>query len=83
VTGVSSSAYYASRSRGEGPSDALIAEAHVANRIFDIWRRSRGRYGAPRATAALLKAGVKANEKRVARMMAELGCAGRPAWGRR
>jgi len=77
VTGVSSSAYYAWRSRDGGPSDALIAEAYLANRIVDIWRRSRGRYGAPRVTAALLKAGVKVNEKRVARMMAELGIAGK------
>jgi transposase InsO family protein len=77
VTGVSSSAYYAWRARGEGPSDSLLDEAVVANRIFDIWRRSRGRYGAPRVTAALLKAGVKVNEKRVARLMAELGIAGK------
>jgi len=77
VAGVSSSAYYAWRSRGEGPSEALVDEAHLANRIFDVWCRSRGRYGAPRVTAALLKAGVKVNEKKVARLMAELGIAGK------
>jgi transposase InsO family protein len=77
VAQVSSSAYYAWRARGEGPSEALIDEAHLANRIFDIWRRSRSRYGAPRITAALVKAGVKLNEKRVARLMAELGIAGK------
>lgn len=77
VTRVSSSAYYAWRSRGEGPSEALIDEAVLADRIFDIWRRSRGRYGAPRVTAALLKAGVRVNEKRVARLMGELGIAGK------
>jgi transposase InsO family protein len=77
VTRVSSSAYYAWRSRGEGPSVGLIAEAYLANRIFEVWRRSRGRYGAPRVTAALLKAGVTVNEKRVARLMAELGVAGK------
>jgi len=77
ATAVSSSAYYAWRSRGEGPSEALVEEAVLANRIFDSWRRSRGRYGAPRVTAALLKAGVKVNEKRVARLMAELGIAGK------
>jgi putative transposase len=77
VAKVSTSAYYAWRSRGEGPSEALIEEALLADRIFDIWRRSRGRYGAPRVTAALLKAGVKVNEKRVARLMAELGIAGK------
>jgi transposase InsO family protein len=77
VTKVSRSAYYAWRSRGDGPSEGLIDEAILANRIFDIWRRSRRRYGAPRVTAALLKAGVKTNEKRVARLMAELGIAGK------
>ena len=77
VAKVSPSAYYAWRSRPEGPSEALLEEAGLADRIFDIWRRSRGRYGAPRVTAALLKAGVKANEKRVARLMAELGIAGK------
>jgi len=76
VVAVSSSACYAWRSRGEGPSEKLIDEAHLANRIFDVWCRSRGRYGAPRVSAALLKAGVKVNEKRVARLMAELGKCG-------
>jgi len=77
VAGVSASAYYMWRSRGGGPSEGLVDEAVLANRIFDIWRRSRGRYGAPRVTAALLKAGVKVNEKRVARLMVGLGIAGK------
>lgn len=77
VTKVSRSAYYEWRSRGHGPCDALIDEAHLANRIFDIWRRSRRRYGAPRVTAALVKAGVGINEKRVARLMGEMGIAGK------
>ena len=77
VTGVSTSAYYAWRARGEGPSEALVDEAVMANRVFDVWRGSRGRYGAPRVTAALLKAGVAVGEKRVARLMVELGVAGK------
>lgn len=77
VAGVSSSAYYAWRARGEGPSNALVEEAILADRIFDLWRRSRRRYGAPRITAALVKAGVKVNEKRVCRLMAELGISGK------
>lgn len=72
VAGVSSSAYYAWRARGEGPSDALIDEAILADRIFDLWRCSRRRYGAPRITKALVKTGVQVNEKRVARLMADV-----------
>jgi transposase InsO family protein len=75
--GVSRSAYYAWRQRAQGPSEATVAEAWLANRIYDIWAASRGRYGAPRVTAALLRAGVGVNEKRVARLMAELGIAGK------
>ena len=75
VTKVSPSAYYAWRSRSEQASAALVQEAALANQIFDIWQHSRHRYGAPRVTAALLKAGAVTNEKRVARLMAELGIA--------
>ncbi len=77
ATGVSRSAFYEWRKRAEGPSEALVDEAYLANRVYDIWKRSRGRYGAPRVTAALRKAEVVANEKRVARLMGELGIAGR------
>jgi putative transposase len=77
VCGVSRSAYYAWLSRGHGPDDAAVEEAQLANRIYDIWRASRRRYGAPRITAALWKQGVVVNEKRVARLMAELGVAGK------
>ncbi len=78
VCGVARSAYYdwLGRDRG-GPSAALVEEAYLANRIFDIWRRARGRYGAPRVTAGLAKQGVEVNEKRVARLMGEMGIAGR------
>ena len=77
VAKVSTSAYYAWASRPDGCSDALIEEAALSNEIFDIWRGSRGRYGAPRVTAALARANRLVNEKRVARLMAELGVAGK------
>jgi transposase InsO family protein len=76
VCRVSRSAYYAWVAKGHGPDDAVVDEACLANRIYDIWRRSRRRYGAPRVTAALWRQGVEVNEKRVARLMAELGIAG-------
>ena len=77
VCGVARSAYYDWLGRQEGPSEALVEEAYLANRVFEIWRRSRRRYGAPRVTAALRKQGVEVNEKRVARLMGELGIAGK------
>ena len=77
ATRVSRSAYYEWRHRCAGPSEALVAEACLADRIYDTWRRSRGRYGAPRVTAALRRTGVEVNEKRVARLMVELGIAGK------
>jgi transposase InsO family protein len=73
---VSRSAYYAWAKRGEGPTEADLEEAALANEIFDIWKASRRRYGVPRVTAALLKAGTLVNEKRVARIMGQLKIAG-------
>jgi putative transposase len=73
---VSRSAYYAWVKKGEAPSDATVDEAYLANAIFDIWTTSRRRYGAPRVTAALWKQGEPVPEKRVARLMAEIGIAG-------
>jgi transposase InsO family protein len=64
-----------------GPDDTCLDEAILANRIYEIWRRSKGRYGVPRVTAQLCRQGVCVNHKRVERIMSELGIAGRP--GRR
>ena len=76
VCGVSRSSYYAWAKKGGGPEQATIDEAILANQIFDIWKRSRRRYGAPRITAQLWRDGVPASRKRVARLMVELGIAG-------
>ena len=76
VCQVSSSAYYAWAKKAEGPTDDVLEEGHLANRIYDIWRKSRRRYGSPRVTAALWKAGVRVSVKRVARLMSEMWIAG-------
>jgi putative transposase len=76
VCGVSSSAYYAWLKKGEGPTESLVEEAYLANRIYEVWRKSRRRYGVPRVTAALWRKGEHASEKKVARLMAELSIAG-------
>ena len=77
VCRVSRSAYYAWRADGDGPDEATWDEALVIDAIFNIWARSRRRYGSPRVGAALAKQGWKVNEKRVARLMSELGIAGK------
>jgi transposase InsO family protein len=77
VAGVSRSAFYAWRAKGPGPSDALWEEALLADQVFDVWAASKGRYGSPRVTEALWKQGVRVSAKRVARLMAEMGIAGR------
>jgi transposase InsO family protein len=76
VCGVARSTYYDWRKRGEGPSGADLDDAYLANAIYDIWKLSRRRYGAPRVTAALRKGGTRVNEKRVARLMGQLGIEG-------
>jgi putative transposase len=73
---VSRSAYYEWIDKGEGPSEADVDEAILANQIYDTWAKSRRRYGAPRITAALRKGGDQVNDKRVARLMGLLGIAG-------
>jgi len=78
VVGVARSSYYEwVEWRSGGPDDACWDEAILANRIYDIWSRSRGRYGVPRVTRALCRQGICVNRKRVERVMADLGIVGR------
>jgi putative transposase len=60
----------------EGPSGADLDEAYLANVSYDIWKKSKRRYGVPRVTAALAKQGARVNDKRVARLMGQLGIEG-------
>jgi transposase InsO family protein len=76
VCRVSRSAYYDWLKKGEGPSQVDLDEAYLANVIYDIWKLSRRRYGVPRVTAALAKQGTRVNDKRVARLMGQLGIEG-------
>lgn len=80
VCEVPRSSYYSwASARAAGPDEACWDEAIFANRIYDISKRSKGRYGVPRVTAELWRAGVRVNHKRVERIMGELGIAGRRA----
>jgi len=82
VCEVATSSYYTwASATAAGPADALWDEAILANRIYDVWARARGRYGAPRVTAQLWREGTAVNHKRVERIMTGLGLQG--ACGRR
>jgi transposase InsO family protein len=76
VCRVSRSAFYAWSGRGNAPDDAMLDEAQLANRIYDLWIKSRRRYGAPRLRVALAREAVFVSEKRVATLMGLLGIAG-------
>ena len=72
---VSRSAFY-DWARHE-PSRREVSDAELGERIEKIYAKSRGTYGAPRVHAQLRRDGVHVSRKRVARIMAARGLAGR------
>jgi putative transposase len=75
VLGVSRSGYHTWRHRR--PSARSLADAALAERIEAIHESSRGIYGAPRICAELADDhAICVGQKRVARLMRELGIAG-------
>jgi putative transposase len=72
---VSRSAFYVWQRHEPGPR--ARADAELTGTIAEIHRKSRGTYGAPRITAALARDGEHVGRKRVARLMAKHGLAGR------
>ncbi len=67
VLGVSSSGYYAWRTRPTAPR--ATSDAHLAVEIAGAHQRSRGTYGSPRVHAELRARGVRVGRKRVERLM--------------
>ena len=59
------------------PHRREVSDAELGERIDKIHAKSRGTYGAPRVHAQLRRDGVHAARKRVARIMAARGLAGR------
>ena len=72
---VSRSAYY-EWSSGT-PSARELSDAELADKVVDIFTKSRRTYGAPRITTTLAEEGVRVGKKRVARLMVLRGVAGR------
>jgi len=72
---VSRSAYY-EWSSGT-PSARQLSDAELADKVVDIFTKSRRTYGAPRITTTLAEEGIRVGRKRVARLMVLRGLAGR------
>jgi putative transposase len=75
VLDVSRSGYYAWRGHLPGPRQQ--ANQRLLVRIREAYQRSQQTYGSPRIQAALRRAGVVCNRKRVARWMQQHGLVGR------
>lgn len=74
VLGVSTSGYYAWRSRPE--SKRAREDARLLERIRQIHKRSDGTYGSPRIHAQLRHEGMRVGPHRVARLMRQDGIEG-------
>ncbi len=74
MLGVSPSGYYAWR--GREPSARTKSDEALKARIRAIHEGSRGTYGAPRIQAELADEGTSVSQKRIARLMREMGLAG-------
>lgn len=81
VLGVSRSGYYAWAARE--PSARSKDEAQLRLKIRAIYKKHRGRYGAPRIHRELRSQETLTSKKRVARIMAEDGLRARPKRARK
>jgi transposase InsO family protein len=72
---VSRAAYY--EQRKHIPSRRAVDDAELTTRIKAIHADSKGTYGAPRIHAQLRRDGIHCGKKRVARLLVQVGLAGR------
>jgi putative transposase len=72
---IAPSTYYAHRAQGL-VSQADWDDAHLANRLLDLWRANRGVYGADKLWTAALDDGLQVGRDQVARLMGIVGMEG-------
>lgn len=75
VLQVTESGFYSWRRRP--PSIRKAQDQELKEAVQDIYAQHHGRYGAPRIQAELMASGRRHSQKRVARLMKELGLRGR------
>ncbi|MFJ5535473.1 IS3 family transposase, partial [Streptomyces sp. NPDC093261] len=69
VMGLNRSSYYKWRAGADAQAARHLDDQALAEKIRVIHQHSGGTYGSPRVTAELHDAGIRVNEKRVARVM--------------
>ena len=79
--GLSESWFYKWRDRS--PTSRQVRRAELADKIREFFEASGGTYGSPRITLDLWAAGYRVSENTVARLIADLGLAGRKPKRRR
>jgi putative transposase len=72
---IAPSTYYAHR-QVDRVSQADWDDAHLANRLLDLWRANRSLYGAEKLHGAAVRAGLDVGRDQVARLMAVVGLVG-------
>ncbi|GAA3206360.1 hypothetical protein GCM10020256_01390 [Streptomyces thermocoprophilus] len=78
---MSESWYYKWRDRP--PTEREMRRQHLAEEIEEIFHRSGGTYGSPKVFIELVRRGWRVSVNTVAKLMAELGLAGRKIRRRR
>lgn len=73
VLEVSRSSYYKRVNREEGKR--AIENRGLLEKIREVFRESKERYGSPRITEELKRSGISCNKKRIARLMSKYGIA--------
>lgn len=76
VLGVTTAGYYAWVRKPN--SRRALADAKLRLIITNVFNTYKGRYGSPRVTYEVVALGYRVNEKRVARLMHELGLSAQP-----
>ena len=74
--GIAPSTYYAHAARGFTPTDAELADAYLAHRLFRLWVTNRRLYGRRKLWKAARRTGIDIGRDQVERLMKLVGIDG-------